>query len=135
MEIIPYEVVQDIIKFVPNIDVRREFHIYDKIRTENFEILNTVIRKKCQESNIMYERYYFTKNKEFESLQNEPHLNDFVDIIYRENEDKIKVEIQIWKLREKTDEFTHHINDGIYYVSIYDDAYYWKDVTIKYEIN
>ena len=63
-------------------------------------ILNTIIRNHCQ-SNIMYDRYYCNKNKDFHSLHNEPHLNDFVDIIYRENEDRINVEIQIWKLLKK----------------------------------
>lgn len=134
MQIIPYEVIKEIIQFVPNIDVRRDFNIYDKICTDSYHILNTIIRNHCQESNIMYDRYYCNKNKDFHSLHNEPHLNDFVDIIYRENEDRINVEVQIWKLLKKNEEFTQHRNDGIYYVSVYGDEYYWKDINIKYEI-
>ena len=135
MKIIPYEVIKEIIQFVPNIDVRRDFNIYDKICTDSHDILNTVIRNNCQESNIIYDRYYCNKNKEFHSLHNEPLLNDFVDVIFRENEDSVNIEIQIWKLMKKNDGFTQHRNDNVYYVSDYDDAYYWKDIKIKYEIS
>lgn len=135
MKMIPCEVIKEIIQFVPNIDVRRDFNIYDKICTDSHDILNTVIRNQCQESNIIYDRYYCNKNKEFHSLPNEPLLNDFVDIIFRENEDSVNIEIQIWKLMKKNDGFTQHRNDNVYYVADYDDAYYWKDIKIKYEIS
>ena len=50
-----------------------------------------------------------------------------------ENIDSVNIEIQIWK--HENDGFTQHRNDNVYYVADYDDAYYWKDIKIKYEIS
>ena len=37
----------------------------------------------------------------FDSINNEPQLNDFVDFVYKEKNNNVYIEIHIWKLIEK----------------------------------
>ena len=129
----PSEIVNEIIKYVPNIDIRRNFNIYDKINTNNYNILNTITRKNDIDT-IAYKRFYCNNNKYFKSLDHEPQLNDFVDFVYKEKNNINFIEIHIWKLIKKEYFGEKNKNDGIYYLQNFDDLYYWKDIVIKYSI-
>ena len=134
---IPNELINDIISYVPNIDIRRNFDIYHKINNNKYNKLNTIIRKKTEENHISFKRYYCKENIFFNnSIHNDSDilLNDFVDFIYKEQNNKINIEIQIWKLIKKDENFISHRNDGMYYTGEYDDKYYWKDIIIKYSL-
>lgn len=137
---IPNEMIHEIISYVSNIDIRRNFGIFYKIDQEKYNILNTIIRKKTYENNISFKRYYckknilFTKNENNADPDSEPLLNDFVDFVYKEQNNNIHIEIHIWKLIKKDEGFVSHRNDGVYYMGDYEDTYYWKDIVIKYTI-
>lgn len=129
---IPNEIIHDIISYVPNMDIRINFGIFHKINNTKYNILNTIIRNKTEEDHISFKRYYCKENIFFKNHDQEAFLNDFVDLIYKEQNNKTQIEIQIWKLIKKDENFISHRNDRIYDVGDYDDEYYWKDVVIKY---
>ena len=134
---IPNELINDIISYVPNIDIRRNFDVYHKINNNKYNKLNTIIRKKTEENHISFKRYYCKENIFFNNSNHNDSdilLNDFVDFIYKEQNNKINIEIQIWKLIKKDENFISHRNDGMYYIGDYDDKYYWKDIIIKYSL-
>lgn len=135
---IPNEIIYEIISYVPNIDIRRKFGIFYKIDNNNYNILNTIIRKKTEENHISFTRYYCKENIFFTNHENnsdsEVLLNDFIDLIYKEHNNNIYIEIQIWKLIKKDENFISHQNDRMYDVGDYDDYYYWKDIIIKYSL-
>ena len=131
---IPNEIVSEIIKYVPNIDIRRNFNVYYTINTNNYNVLNTITRKNSID-NISFRRYYCNNNIYFKSLNDEHTLNDFIDFVYKENNNNVYIEIHIWKLIKKAYYGEKHKNDNIYYLQGYDDLYYWKDIVIKYLIN
>ena len=130
---IPNEIVNEIIGYVPNIDIRRNFNVYDKLNTKEYNILNTITRKNGLDT-IGYKRFYCNDNIYFDSINNEPQLNDFVDFIYKEKNNNVYIEIHIWKLIEKEYCGEKNKNDGIYYLQDFDDLYYWKDIIVKYSI-
>ena len=135
---IPTEIIYDIISYVPNIDIRRKFGIFNKIDNVKYNILNTIIRKKTEENHISFKRYYCKENIFFTNHEDnydpESLLNDFIDLIYKEENNNIHIEIQIWKLIKKDENFISHRNDRMYDVGDYDDTYYWKDIIIKYSL-
>lgn len=137
---IPNDVINEIISYVSNIDIRRNFGIYHKINHAKYNILNTIIRKNTYVNNISFKRYYckenifFTKNEKNPESDSEPLLNDFVDFVYKEKNNSINIEIHIWKLIKKNEGFISHRNDGVYYIDDYEDMYYWKDIVIKYTL-
>ena len=131
---IPDEIIHDIISYVPNLDIRINFGIFHKINNAKYNILNTIIRNKTEENHISFKRYYFKENIFFKNKDQESFLNDFVDLIYKEENNNIHVEIQIWKLIKKDENFISHRNDRIYDVGNYDNDYYWKDIIIKYSL-
>ena len=59
---IPNEIVNEIIGYVPNIDIRRNFNVYDKLNTKEYNILNTITRKNGLDT-IGYKRFYCNDNK------------------------------------------------------------------------
>ena len=135
---VPNEIIHKIISYVPNIDIRRKFGIFYKIDNAKYNILNTIIRNKTEENHISFKRYYCKKNIFFMNHENnydrESFLNDFIDLIYKEENNNIHIEIQIWKLIKKDENFISHRNDRMYDVGDYDDTYYWKDIIIKYSL-
>ena len=131
---IPNEIVNEIIRYVPNIDTRRYFNIYDKLNTNEYNLLNTIIRNNGIDT-IGYKRFYCKNNLYFNSLNEEPELNDFVDFIYNEKNNNIYIEIHIWKLIEKEYYGKKYKNDNMYYLQDYGDLFYWKDIVIKYSIS
>ena len=131
---IPNEIVNEIIRYVPNIDTRRYFNIYDKLNTNEYNLLNTIIRNNGIDT-IGYKRFYCKNNLYFNSLNEEPELNDFVDFICNEKNNNIFIEIHIWKLIEKEYYGKKYKNDNIYYLQDYGDLFYWKDIVIKYSIS
>jgi len=133
---IPNELINNIISYVPNIDIRRNFDIYHKINDNKYNILNTIIRKEREENNISFKRYYCKENIFFTQNKNNPDplLDDIVDLIYKEQNNNIHIEIHIWKLIKKDKNFISHRNDGMYYIGDYEDDYYWKDIVIKYSL-
>ena len=130
---IPDDVVSEIIKYVPDIDIRRNFNIYDKININEYNILNTITRKTFLD-NIGFKRYYCNNNVDFNILNSEQELNDFVDVIYKDNNNTVKIELHIWKLIKKNYYGEKHKNDGIYYLNNHDNEYYWKDISFHYLI-
>ncbi len=54
---IPNEIVNEIIGYVPNIDIRRNFNVYDKLNTKEYNILNTITRKNGLDT-IGYKPFY-----------------------------------------------------------------------------
>ena len=93
--------------------------------------------RQAEENHISFKRYYCKENIFFNNSNHNDSdilLNDFVDFIYKEQNNKINIEIQIWKLIKKDENFISHRNDGMYYIGDYDDKYYWKDIIIKYSL-
>ena len=84
-------------------DIRINFGIFNKINNTKYNILNTIIRNKT-EDHISFKRYYCKENI-FKNHDQESFLNDFVDLIYKEQNDKTQIEIQIWKLIKKDETY------------------------------
>lgn len=130
-------VFNDIISYVPTIDIRRHFNIYNKLNLNKYPKINTVLRHK-QIINGSFTRYECCDNVDKkEYTENMEHLNDFVDVFYKNNVDgSISIEIQIWKLKYKNENNKSVCkNDKVYYAGQFENDYCWDDTVIKYNIN
>ena len=87
---IPKEIVNEIIGYVSNIDIRRKFNVYHKLNINEYNILNTITRKIGLDT-IGYKRFYCNDNIYFDTINDEPQLNDFVDFVYKQKNNKFYI--------------------------------------------
>lgn len=125
----PREICHHIVSYVPNIETRMYFGIFNKINTKHYEEkLNTYIRKKGVNW-INHTRYFSIQNIEYDSHC----INDFVDIVCKcANNTSIYMSIYIWKLRERAIcDWNIELDDEL----LFDDTYYWSVKEINYNIS
>tara|TARA_B100000424_G_C22583932_1_gene328004 strand:- start:11 stop:424 length:414 start_codon:yes stop_codon:yes gene_type:complete len=114
--------------FIDDIDIRRYFNIYGKINKGKFKFLNKIIRYPVKSSNGFYK--YYLENLE-DNLQrlNYGIDNDLIETLIIEENDKVYIEIHIFRLIQKP--YPEFISfKDMYYKGIYSDTHYWKYVVI-----
>ena len=93
---IPYEIIVEIIRYIPDIDVRRFFGIYGKINMEKYE---TLLQKIYANDTIFYPSFIrqvfpaFFYNPENHSIEHHPNV-----VMYN---------IQMYRLRRNNNPLTH----------------------------
>ena len=129
-------IINDIISYVPIIETRMNFNVYNKINLNKYSKLNTVLRNKPQCNCGSYTRYYCCENvdKKYNIEHELDPLNDFIDVSCKTKEDgKVYIEIQIWKLKYKNENNKSvYKNENVYYTGKFEKDYCWDDTTIKY---
>lgn len=129
---LPYEIISEIVSYIPNIETRMNFKIYHKIRDKYKDLLETTIRKP-PEFIFPYQHHLMKKNVDFLKHNHGGYKNDFIDIEFREKDNIIKISLHIWKLmRRPYEEFTH--DNDVYMLGEFRKTHYWKSVTSTYII-
>ena len=78
---LPYDIKREIVKFLNNVEIRRHYNIYDKIKTEKYKILDTITRYPSNNGLNNYDRYNCGLNYEsMESRKKELGYDDFINI-------------------------------------------------------
>lgn len=136
---LPYDIKREIVKFLNNVEIRRHYNIYDKIKTEKYKILDTITRYPSNNGLNNYDRYNCGLNYEsMESRKKELGYDDFInsedDIVEMEinlQKDEVKIEILIFKLKKKP--YFNYINDqDIYFKGDLGQKFYWSIFKINY---
>lgn len=139
----PFDICHYILEYIDtlDIDMRIFYRIYRKIKCENFDIINSVIRVQTFSDNPyinrVYKTYHFVRNSESEN--NETRVIEHIepDMIFFECSQseclkKMKIKIISYKLKKNV-EGEDYSHDTFYKGSLKDD-YHWFSQYIKYRI-
>ena len=131
--ILPYDIRWYIVHYIDDIDIRRSYNIYKKIDLNKYKIISNALRKGNNNINGF---------KRFETQSNVDNLvdrtidnvnNDLIDTLIKYQDNKVYVELHIFKLKRKP--YHDYINPkDIYYKGSYSDTHYWEYIEIDYEI-
>ena len=131
--ILPYDLRWYIVQYIDDIDIRRSYNIYKKINLNIYKIISNVLRKNNNNINGF---------NRFETQSNIDNLvdrtidnvnNDLIDTLIKYQDNKVYVELHIFKLKRKP--YHNYINPkDIYYKGSYSDTHYWEYIEIDYEI-
>lgn len=125
-------IINDIISYIPIIETRMNFNVYNKLNLNKYSKLNTILRHKGQQCGS-FTKYQCCENIDKKENNLDSILNDFVEISHKIKDDKVIIEIQIWKLKYKNENNKSvYKNENVYYTGKFEKDYCWDDTTIKY---
>ena len=119
---IPYEVVLEILHYVPDIDVRRSFNIYGKVAIPSAISSITFTRNPERDLGTMY-RYILPNLYEFPERDEQDVETDMLDITVNVNKTTVDIRMHIFRLKPK-DGTKAKENLEMFYKGNLDD-YYW----------
>jgi len=140
---LPIDIIKIIISYTYNIDLRRQYNIYQKIKLNNFDKINTVIRilkeyhlvYSFEPNKIKYNYQYHLINSEENDNRFEEHVDNdmfYVEIIV--DCETINYNIEIFKLKLKPHpDYTNPYD--IFYKGNLTSQYYWETTKINYLVN
>ena len=142
MNKIPLDIIKIIISYTYNVDLRRQFNIYQKLNIKNFDKINTVIRE-LKENHIIYSfnlgldkvkyNYQFelqnVEKIDTRELNNIDNDTLFIEIIIDKNQ--VKYKLEFLKLKKKPYPEYYNPND-FYYKGELKKGYYWETNKIEY---
>lgn len=137
----PFDICHYILQYLDmiDIDLRIKYRIYRKIKWENFDMINSVIRAPIFTENpyinSVYKTYHFARNSENEN--NEIRILEHIepDMIFfkcSQSSKKMKIKIISYKLRKNV-EGEDYSYDTFYKGSLKGE-YHWFSQYIEYEI-
>jgi len=129
---IPYEIIREIIGFVPDIEVRRSFGIIGKIKQDNTSYMKYVIRKPAGPWRwpeftvpppVRFDSYLLPNRCVLGMRGRKPVADDTIDISIHVSDTTVTYCFYMFRLRPKKDSeektVTGVIYDGVEYVGEY----------------
>jgi len=132
---LPYEIIQLIIEYVDDIEVRRSFDIYKKIKREKYDFMNYVMRENAPNKNCFY--HFQLKNKEdipgrrLKQIDNDT-ISMRVVTFPTSYADYLLVDFGIYRLKKKTGDKEKEEKTRYYKADLED--YYWDYCKYKYKM-
>jgi hypothetical protein len=135
MSKLSYELIVYILEYIPDIDTRREFGIYRPISYEKYVPISYCIRTPYHVESFY--RFYFIRfslpNRCNLSTRDEQNVDcDYMDLEYWQGANQISWDVSIYRLKEKTEYYTGHERDQVYYKGNFDN-YYWQTISFGYD--
>lgn len=137
MSNIPLEIFYEIIGYVDNIDIRRNFSMYTKLDLSKYTCLENVTRTIAPEyiiwtKNSDYKRYNMRNLYDFPERYTQPNINkDSLDVQIIVNPESVKITFGIKRLKRKTNENTKENVTSIHNKGSLDD-YFWDEIHYQY---
>ena len=134
---IPLEIFYEIIGYVDNIDIRRNFGMYTKLDLSKYACLEYVTRYVAPEyiiwtKNSDYKKYNMRNLYDFPERYTQPNINkDSLDVQIIVKPDSVKVTFGIKRLKLKTNEKMNEIGTSIHNKGSLDD-YFWDEIQYQY---
>jgi len=132
---LPYEVIKYIIEYSNDIDVRRSFGIYKKIKREKYDFINYIVREKAPNKNCFM--HFNLKNREHIPGRRLKQIdNDMISMrvvaIQTEYANFLLVDFGIYRLKKKTGAKEKEEKTRYYKADLED--YYWDYCKYKYKM-
>jgi len=135
MKYLPIELINNIVGFVNNIDVRINFNVFNKLKLLKYLFLSKIMRKNLlysKQENCKVKLRYNLFNCEKINKRNEDKIdNDLLEIDIEEKDNKLYYALHIFRLKKKPFLQSENLSN-IYYQNIYQDKYYWDYNIVKF---
>ena len=128
---LPYDVQWNIANYIDDIDTKRYFNVFRKIKLDKFQILNRTIRR-----NVRGEYYNMRCNfhENYEDSGAATICHDLMNIFIKISDTKVRYKLHIYKLKKKPFQ-TYTNSDDIYYKGPLEEDYYWQQsISIEYSL-
>ena len=138
--LLPKELVLYIIEYVDNIDVRRHFGVYRRLRIDlplYYPIQYTIRTPNPGGSTVLVDNYTLKNISDIPFRLQHNIENDMVDVsIDTETEGAVEVYVGIYRLQQKTGESSQEAETGLnrFFFKGNHNNHYWKYLLFRYTI-
>ena len=131
---LPYEIIIMIIEYVDDIDIRRSFGFYKKIKREKYDFMKYIMREKAPNKNCFY--HFELKNmEEIPGRRLKQIDNDMISmrvVNFGSFADYLLIDFGMYRLKKKTGEKEKEEKTRYYKADLED--YYWDYCKYKYKM-